>query len=453
MRRSALSCSFMSGSPMSGSPMSSDVRVLRNAYRVLGLPGEAGWAAIRAAAAEEARETGWDLPWLGPLPRPAAERGLALNRLLGPHQRLRERLFWFHDGSAEDAVRGLEPDLLSSALEGWAEASSVTGRHDAALVALLAAMTLDPEVEDAALWQTALERWQAVLTAEEYWLAVIRVEAEGGFEIPAPFAEIYECRENALGLVAGIPAAIARAAMLEEDHAAARRAIDVLRAALPEEVHAPLIGDLASHLDRGGAGAAVPVEPVVPAAPESPPAEAVRDERAVPAVVPDERGAAGPDTPPDARRPRRRRALPVAISLALLAAAALALLPLRHRFPGGESTGPRGGSPEIRAIEQRLDENDGRLAEALVERRAAEADVVQTRGAVADYQRLIDDYRQRAEYRLNIDRAAYDRVVLLHDRAVQQHTAAVARRDSLVRRVEQLRLEDARLVSEHNAQI
>ncbi|HUP01511.1 MAG TPA: hypothetical protein VM737_08330 [Gemmatimonadota bacterium] len=460
-------------------------RILRNAYRLLGLPGEADWAAI-CAAAEREEETGWDLRWLGPVPRTRADRGLALNRLLDPHQRLRDRLFWFHEAVAEGAVRDLDPRLLRNAMEGWASTSLVTARHDAALVALLAAMTLDSEMADGSLWGSVLDRWRAVIESEEYWVAVIRVEKEGGFGVPAPFGEIYEVREKALEMVAAIPAGIFRAAVLEGDLDAARRAAAILREGLPEESFASLIGDLAERLEEAApaaaARAAPEIEPALPyfgaesalPAPEAPAtAEApaavgpaagrVSDEaRSIeepPVETPalKERVIETPVARPRRRPPSFRRALPIAAVVALVGLAVFALLPLRHRLPGGGAAQTAGAgwnsdSP-IAVVERRLDQTDGRLATVILERREMTGELAQAESAVRDYQALIEDYERRAEYQLNIDREAYARVVRLHAEAVAQAEALRGQSGNLQLTYERLLDQEAELIAEYNAEV
>ncbi|CAN5290556.1 hypothetical protein BH18GEM1_BH18GEM1_12620 [soil metagenome] len=445
-------------------------RILRNAYRVLGLPGEADWAAIRAAAEGE-RDTPWDLPWLGPLARTPTARSLALSRLTDAHQRLRERLFWFHEAAAEEAVADLEPGLLRNAMEGWASTSVVTARHDAALVALLAAITHDPLVKDGPLWSTALQRWRETLESEEYWLAVIQVEREGAFDVPAPFSDIYELRDSALRLVAEVPAGIAREAFLDGDEDSARRAIAVLKDALPEAAFSTLIGDLASQIDQASVPASAPATRAGPATAKaetlSPtePVEKVfdgREETSLPEPTrmdaPQQGDApAEQDVPTEAlpvpmRRPRRKLAIALG-ALAIVALAIFALPPLRHRLPGGAATIAGRSRPSLATTERALEENDQPLAEALVERWNSEREIAQIGDAARDYQVLIDDYQRRIAYRLNVDLEAYERVVRLHAAAIQQHEAASDRHEALDRRVAQLREREAALIAEYNAGI
>src|SRR5713226_3198309 len=88
-------------------------RFRRNSYRILGLPGKAPQAAIHEATGMMRRgfklgvckTTAWDLLWLGPLTRAETDVQDAAARLGNPALRLRERLFWFHDG--EELVSGI----------------------------------------------------------------------------------------------------------------------------------------------------------------------------------------------------------------------------------------------------------------------------------------------------------------------------------------------------------
>lgn len=229
--------------------------VVRNPYRVLGLPGEARWSEIRSAAERlldapdpSGETTPWDLSWLDPLPRTEADVERALTRLADPNLRLRDRLFWFHERVAETAVYELTPATIRNALEGWSATSQPLARHDAAVVALIAAIALDPAVEKSAIWRRAVEEWEEALTLEAYWLDVLRLEMEGGFEDPASLADVREIRERGTRLVTEPLLGYAREAVIAEDLPRAARILAVLRETLPEEVFENRCGDLAEHV-------------------------------------------------------------------------------------------------------------------------------------------------------------------------------------------------------------
>lgn len=239
--------------PSPASP-ASDV-VVRNPYRVLGLSGDTSWSEIQSAARRlrDAPEPGtestpWDLPWLGPVPRTEADVERALARLADPNRRIHDRLFWFHERVAESAVYELNPTTIRDALEGWSATSQPLARHDAAVVALLAAITLDPDVKKSSLWRRAVNEWEEALALEPYWLDVLRLEMEGGFENPASLADVREVRERGTRLVTEPLLAYAREAVIAEDLPRAARILAVLREVLPEDVFANRCGDLAEHV-------------------------------------------------------------------------------------------------------------------------------------------------------------------------------------------------------------
>ncbi|HUP19580.1 MAG TPA: hypothetical protein VM778_06470 [Gemmatimonadota bacterium] len=247
--------------------------VARNPYRVLGLPGDSSWPdiqaradALRARSNPQNDSTAWDLPWFAPLPRSAADVERALVRLADPIQRIRDRLFWFHERVSEMAVHELLPANLRNALEGWSATSEPLARHDAAMVALLKGLALDPKVEDAATWRRLFSEWSSAIALEEYWMAVLKLELGGGFETPASLSDVREVRQSAERLVAAPLLEIARAAVLDENLATAARALAVLREALPADAFGHTCGDLASHVwGRFDADWATPTEKPTPA--------------------------------------------------------------------------------------------------------------------------------------------------------------------------------------------
>lgn len=482
-------------------------RLLRNAYRILGLSGDASWQAMSAAAATD-RETPWDLPWLGTVPRTPADRSQAINRLVEPGQRLRERLFWFHEAAAEEAVRDLDETTIRNALEGWGASSVATAHHDAALVALLAAMVLDPRVEDVELWSRTIDEWREVLGSEAYWVEVIRVEREANFEVPAPFGEIYEAREKSLGLVLELPVGIARAAVLDDDWATARRAIEALRQALPPELFDPLVGDLAertAHLDPGPAqdpeGGGViplavprpgprdprptpgtrPLEPTLkPSTTPPPPPEPDTDPDAVTGRTPGqpaaeeespvvtvssgapEPGEPAPVPPPRARergarrRERWRPPTPVAAGLAIALATGLALALEKRSGSGTTDRDPvqmRAEDPRLAALDGDLLDHDARVAEILLARHEADLELATVRSTIDDYGELAEDYRRRVAYRLEVDRDAHARVVRLHNASLDHYRALVGHRAGLEKRLNEALAQERGFLRRYNQHV
>ena len=237
----------------------------RNAYRVLALPGEASWSEI-ARAAERLREleswgawsSPWDLTLLGTVRREPADVDAAFARLSDSTLRLVDRLFWFHERDAESAVAYLTAASIRDALEGWSTTTLPVAKHDAAVVALLAAITLDEDVEDPALWARMLREWTEATGKDEYWLEVMRVEMEAGFETSATLGDLRDLREAALGHVAGVLLDRAREAVIDGDGQIATRALAILRAELSADLFDQLCGELATHV-WGGAPPATPL--------------------------------------------------------------------------------------------------------------------------------------------------------------------------------------------------
>ncbi|MBI3756432.1 MAG: hypothetical protein HY267_00495 [Deltaproteobacteria bacterium] len=217
-------------------------QVTRNAYRILGLPGNASQAAIHDAAGSLRRAlklgatktTDWDLPWLGALNRTESEIQDAVGRLMNPILRLQERRFWFYEG--EGVVRGLSLASLKNTATGWFSAPRPAARHDAAILSLLAAVLLDPEVTDEGKWLRVFSEWKQVVELDDYWEVFIDAEMEGNFEPAATFEEIEKVRDETLRLIANPLVLIAKDAVTRSEFALYRRTLHVFqRAGLPED--------------------------------------------------------------------------------------------------------------------------------------------------------------------------------------------------------------------------
>lgn len=231
----------------------------RNAYRILGLPGNTSPQDIHDAAGDIRRKaklgiprnTPWDLPWLGPLSRSELDVQDAVGRLQDPVRRLRERLFWLQEGA--DVVRHLSPESLQQAAWGWQSALAVLARlrplsrpaagHDAAVLSLLAASLLDPEVANEKAWAAAIQQWGQLVFSDEYWEAVADTELENGFEPAASVEEIEALRGRTLNLVLENLAGLAKDSMAHQMDIICRRVLRVLHASR-------LSGDLLTPLEE-----------------------------------------------------------------------------------------------------------------------------------------------------------------------------------------------------------
>ncbi|MDX1624333.1 MAG: hypothetical protein R3199_10190 [Gemmatimonadota bacterium] len=434
--------------------------IRHNPYRILGLPGEATWpqiegAAERLLASPADRTTSWDLPWLdgGPDRAPGAvERARA--RLADPDLRLPARMLWFHERFAADALLELSPATIRNVLEGWSSTTQPVARHDAAVVALLAAFVLDPEVERGGIWSRALREWREALELEPYWMAVLEVEVEGGFPSPATLAEVRELRESALAHVAEPLLSIARAAVLRDRSSRALRALRILQEALPRPLFSDLVGDLAGHVggDLATERETVPgTEPPQREEAAPPGAEEVAAPATGAAEPAEPEGPDGPEeTAPEAVPPagssRTRRARWPLVVAAVVVGLLLVAVP---RLPTGETEPPateRPAGAASTAILSLLEANDRELGRTLLERHRIERELEFARDAIAGYDTLAADYERRMRRRLPASRADYRRVVSLRrevaarrDSLLEAQRAANARFEALVRRDASLR--------------
>jgi len=227
--------------------------VRQNAFRVLGLPGNAPLSAIHDADAAMRRRaklglspgTPLDLDLAGPVGRTEAEVRDALARLTDPSTRLRERFLWVHDGAVVNGAG--DEGLLALA----AAATGVARTHDAAFFRLLAVCVHDPKVGDEKRWLQALAQWKACIDDDAYWEAQIDAELEGGFEPMAGLDEVQELRGQAASLIAEVPSSIARAALASGETAAADAALRALGGArLSDSAHEAILAPLVERLEE-----------------------------------------------------------------------------------------------------------------------------------------------------------------------------------------------------------
>src|SRR2546429_265400 len=114
-------------------------RISGNAFRVLGLPGDASQQAIEASARkmriwptpERIPPTAWDLPWVGSLSRSRMELEQAVARLTDPKSRIEERLLWF--GAGERRLSGESHEQIERSIAELSAAADAPSRHAGAL--------------------------------------------------------------------------------------------------------------------------------------------------------------------------------------------------------------------------------------------------------------------------------------------------------------------------------
>lgn len=224
-------------------------RFTQNAYRIIGQPGSASLIDIRREADKIRRAArvgkgtiiDLDMPWLGPVAREEADVHEALGRLVIPSQRLEERLFWFHEAVAI-------PRNLPITFAQQKHADSSVAKHDVAVLLLLSALRIGPNLDEEDLWLKVLAHWAELVNNEEYWRATLDTEVRGGFEPAATAEEVESLRSRTLMLVADILAGMARDAIVQNQSSLCYRALSLLR-------KAQIPGSIAAVLENEALGA------------------------------------------------------------------------------------------------------------------------------------------------------------------------------------------------------
>src|SRR5688572_20433571 len=164
-----------------------------NAFRILGLAGDASQEQVIAAARRMRiwpepsmiPATANDAAWIGPVPRTRRDIEHAVGRLAEPASRLRERLTWFwQTPPTSDAP----PALRATAAAG----GDVGASHDAALVHLYRCLLLPAAGEHLGAWQATIARFRGLADSDDFLQRLLEVESVGGFEKRATAEEIAE---------------------------------------------------------------------------------------------------------------------------------------------------------------------------------------------------------------------------------------------------------------------
>src|SRR5437764_14127198 len=167
-------------------------RLTNNAYRVLGLGGDANQEMIQQAArrmrllaaATKIPPTPWDLPWLGAINRskPAIEQAVA--KLNDPNWRVQERMLWFC-GSPEDVAAVQKAQVVN--LENQPPAA----RHNK-LISDLAGALLQPLPVDPKIWGASLEGIARSSNSTGHVRGQLELGTSRGYRKPANATEITE---------------------------------------------------------------------------------------------------------------------------------------------------------------------------------------------------------------------------------------------------------------------
>lgn len=187
--------------------MSAPDWVASNAYRILGLPANAGPAQVHAAAASLRRAASLgierilenDPPELAAPRRMEADIRAAVGRLENPAQRLQDRLFWFNRTTS---LTGVEQGTTQDAAEA----------HDKALRSLLVALKAGVDDAGPKLWTHAIRDWHAAVANDDYWDAFQQIELEADFEPAALPSEIDALRGRSTSIAAAPLVSLGRTA-------------------------------------------------------------------------------------------------------------------------------------------------------------------------------------------------------------------------------------------------
>ncbi|MDQ1592626.1 MAG: hypothetical protein QOG71_3253 [Pyrinomonadaceae bacterium] len=233
-----------------------------NAYRVLGLSGQASQREIYAAASAlrraiklgVAKTPAHHIAWLGSTALTENNVRDALSRLTVPAQRIYERLFWFFDPQTAAATTTLSFAALQETATRLQAVESPAARHDIALLWLAVMLRLDPALKLADGWSWTYQLWKELIEGKELWSLLMAADLKGDFEQVTTFGEIGDLRGRAWRLVTSPLAEIAKDAMLREEHAQAGRALAVLRAsgapdALAGEYEHEILGSIEDDFD------------------------------------------------------------------------------------------------------------------------------------------------------------------------------------------------------------
>lgn len=182
---------------------------LKNAYRILGLTGNAPQQELKKTIASIRRQAKvgkaytsvCDLAWVGAaVSREEKDLLDAETRLLNPDTRIKERVLWFH--SLPDGFPAhMTVEQAVSTAESVSKSTDPLARHDAAVLMQFAAMAESPDFEKPELWNQALSMWRTVQQDEEYWAALCEMDDNLGYEPVCLASDVLAYREKFMEVV------------------------------------------------------------------------------------------------------------------------------------------------------------------------------------------------------------------------------------------------------------
>ncbi len=215
--------------------------VTDNAYRYLGLPASASQTEIDQAVAalqrafklETIRSKKTDLDWLGKLNRTENKMNAVLSRLSNPQQRIRERLFWFHE--LQEIAPPDSPEAFINELRKHLSPGQVTAKQTNALLSLAVCYSFDPDFNYPKIWLEMLTLWREVADDDEFWRYFRGLDLSGNFERAAVPSEIKALRGQTMELMLEAVAETVYPFLKNNRLTRAQRVFEAVRAAgLPE---------------------------------------------------------------------------------------------------------------------------------------------------------------------------------------------------------------------------
>src|SRR5258706_3973377 len=229
-------------------------KLTQNAYRILGLGGDATQEAIHQAARRmrlwatsgKAPATAWDMSWLEKIERAMANIDQAVAKLNEPNWRVQERLLWFC-GSPE-ILSGNDLSALRQALKAVAGDETPLLRQNRA-VAELAGAIFQPLPIDTKIWGSVLENFARLNASDDHLRWQLELETTGGFEKQATETEIRDFQRAIPQLVAASLDKHVESALDDENVQDAAAFLEIIRAAGTKS-HQRILDRMAEMLER-----------------------------------------------------------------------------------------------------------------------------------------------------------------------------------------------------------
>lgn len=219
---------------------------LQNAFRILGMPGNATRKMIREAQqrlrirVRAGANASLDdlLSRVSKLVITEADIRDAVNKIEAVTSRLKERLFWFSEDQSSDklALSRIQDDDFLGAVQIWKEQNSISSLANWARLLHMKILLEDPDCNNDEAWKSVFKNWWGILGKDTFWKYFKALESATDYEPKATDSDFEAFSTIIYDLVLEPSLDLIGSAIKNKNHEVAKRHLETIKASgLPEK--------------------------------------------------------------------------------------------------------------------------------------------------------------------------------------------------------------------------